>query len=32
VKRGCSGFIPWCADYPDKQTLTEFAKIMKTYR
>ena len=32
VKRGCSGFIPWCVDYPDKQTLTEFAKIMKTYR
>jgi hypothetical protein len=24
--------VPWCVDYPDKQTLTEFAKIMKTYR
>jgi alkanesulfonate monooxygenase SsuD/methylene tetrahydromethanopterin reductase-like flavin-dependent oxidoreductase (luciferase family) len=32
VERGCNGFVPWCVDYPDKQTLTEFAKIMKTYR
>ena len=32
VEQGCSGFIPWCVDYPDKQTLTEFAKIMGTYR
>jgi len=32
VQRGCSGFVPWCVDYPDKQTLTEFAKIMKMYR
>ena len=32
VQAGCSGFIPWCVDYPDKHTLNEFAKIMKSYR
>ena len=23
---GCRGFIPWCADYPDTETLTLFAR------
>jgi F420-dependent oxidoreductase-like protein len=23
---GCRGFIPWCADYPDTETLTLFAE------
>jgi alkanesulfonate monooxygenase SsuD/methylene tetrahydromethanopterin reductase-like flavin-dependent oxidoreductase (luciferase family) len=22
---GCRGFIPWCADYPDTETLERFA-------
>ena len=22
---GCTGFIPWCADYPDTETLERFA-------
>jgi F420-dependent oxidoreductase-like protein len=23
---GCTGFIPWCADYPDTETLERFAR------
>jgi alkanesulfonate monooxygenase SsuD/methylene tetrahydromethanopterin reductase-like flavin-dependent oxidoreductase (luciferase family) len=29
---GCTGFIPWCVDYPDTHTLDAFAKIMQNYR
>ena len=25
VDLGCGGFIPWCADYPDTETLELFA-------
>ena len=26
VKLGCTGFIPWCADYPDTETMELLAK------
>jgi F420-dependent oxidoreductase-like protein len=26
VEMGCRGFIPWCADYPDTETLELFAR------
>ena len=30
---GCSGFIPWCADYPDTTSLELFAtKVMPQFR
>jgi len=30
---GCTGFIPWCSDYPDTQTLELFAtKVMPNFR
>lgn len=32
IELGCSGFIPWCVDYPSTQTMDEFAKIMANYR
>lgn len=32
IDLGCSGFIPWCVDYPSTQTMDEFAKIMLSYR
>ncbi len=32
IELGCSGFIPWCVDYPSTQTMDEFAKIMSNYR
>ena len=33
VKLGCSGFIPWCADYPDTETLDRFAReVMPNFR
>jgi F420-dependent oxidoreductase-like protein len=25
IELGCTGFIPWCADYPDTETLERFA-------
>ena len=29
VDLGCTGFVPWCADYPDTETLTLLAeKVM----
>ena len=28
VDLGCRGFVPWCADYPDTETLELFAEIM----
>jgi alkanesulfonate monooxygenase SsuD/methylene tetrahydromethanopterin reductase-like flavin-dependent oxidoreductase (luciferase family) len=24
---GCSGFIPWCLDYPGTETLERFAAV-----
>ena len=29
---GCSGFIPWCVDYPKHDTLELFAQVMKQFR
>ena len=30
---GCTGFVPWCADYPDTETLTLFAeKVIPQFR
>ena len=33
VELGCGGFIPWCADYPDTETLERFGKeVMPEFR
>jgi len=33
VDLGCRGFVPWCADYPDTETLTRFAKdVMPNFK
>jgi F420-dependent oxidoreductase-like protein len=33
VDLGCTGFIPWCSDYPDTETLALFAtKVMPNFR
>ena len=33
VALGCTGFIPWCADYPDTETLELLAtKVMPNFR
>ena len=32
LEMGCSGFIPWCVDYPDSTTLETFAEIARTFR
>ena len=32
VELGCAGFIPWCSDYPDTQTLELLATIMPEVR
>ena len=33
VDLGCTGFVPWCSDYPDTQTLQLFAeKVMPEFR
>ena len=29
---GCSGFIPWCVDYPERDTLDQFAQVMNEIR
>ena len=30
---GCSGFVPWCSDYPDTETLTLLAeKVIPQFR
>jgi alkanesulfonate monooxygenase SsuD/methylene tetrahydromethanopterin reductase-like flavin-dependent oxidoreductase (luciferase family) len=29
---GCSGFIPWCADYPSTETVELFAEVMSNFR
>jgi len=32
VSLGCSGFIPWCADYPDTETMELLAtKVMPEF-
>ncbi|MFM9086060.1 MAG: LLM class F420-dependent oxidoreductase [Acidimicrobiia bacterium] len=32
VEMGCTGFVPWCADYPETETMEHLAEIMKEYR
>jgi F420-dependent oxidoreductase-like protein len=32
IDLGCSGFIPWCADYPSTETVELFAEVMKNFR
>lgn len=33
IKAGCTGFIPWCPDYPSTQTIDLFAeKVMPNFR
>jgi F420-dependent oxidoreductase-like protein len=33
VDLGCGGFVPWCSDYPDTQTLELFAsEVMPEFR
>jgi F420-dependent oxidoreductase-like protein len=29
---GCSGFVPWCVDYPAHDTLERFAELMMQFR
>ena len=30
--RGCKGFVPWCADFPDDETMRLYAKVMNHLR
>ena len=32
VALGCRGFVPWCSDYPDTETLTLLAEILPEVR
>jgi F420-dependent oxidoreductase-like protein len=32
VDMGCTGFFPWCSDYPDDQTLRLFAQVAGQFR
>ena len=32
LEMGCSGFIPWCVDYPESTSLEAFAEIAKSFR
>jgi F420-dependent oxidoreductase-like protein len=32
VSAGCRGFVPWCADYPETESLELLAEIMKEFR
>ena len=32
IKIGCSGFIPWSADYPSTTSIELFAKVMANFR
>ena len=32
IALGCSGFIPWCVDYPDHETMERFADIVRRFR
>ena len=32
IDLGCSGFIPWCADFPSTETVELFAEVMNNFR
>ncbi len=32
VALGCTGFYPWCSDYPDTETLRLFAQVAADLR
>jgi alkanesulfonate monooxygenase SsuD/methylene tetrahydromethanopterin reductase-like flavin-dependent oxidoreductase (luciferase family) len=32
IDLGCTGFIPWCADYPSTETVELFAEVMNNFR
>ena len=32
VDLGCTGFYPWCSDYPDTETVRLFAKVADSLR
>lgn len=32
VAAGCRGFVPWCSDYPDTESLQRFAQIIPEFR
>ena len=33
VDLGCTGFIPWCSDYPDTESMDLFAsEVMPNFR
>lgn len=32
LEMGCSGFVPWCVDYPDSTSLEVFAEIATDFR
>jgi alkanesulfonate monooxygenase SsuD/methylene tetrahydromethanopterin reductase-like flavin-dependent oxidoreductase (luciferase family) len=33
IDLGCTGFIPWCCDYPDTESLELFAtEVMPNFR
>lgn len=32
LEMGCSGFIPWCVDYPNSMSLEVFSEIARTFR
>lgn len=32
VDLGCTGFYPWCSDYPDTETMRHFAAIADSFR
>ena len=32
VELGCTGFYPWCSDYPDTETLRLFAQVAERLR
>jgi len=32
IDLGCTGFVPWCADYPSSETVELFAEVMRNFR
>ena len=33
IDLGCTGFIPWCSDYPDTESMDLFAReVMPNFR
>ncbi len=32
IDAGCTGFMPWCADYPDTETVRLYAEVMNHLR